>query len=89
MIYQKKARTRTVSEIPHVYVKEAIDSLYGRHEPVATAPDRTLLEQWNKAPNLVHGDFEQGRRAPSAGVLCVPMSPGCKRRSRAENRKTA
>jgi hypothetical protein len=64
MIYQKKARTRTVSEIPHVYVKEAIDSLYGRSDRVSTAPDRTLLEQWNKAPNLVHGDFEQGRQAP-------------------------
>ena len=65
MIYQKKARTRTVSEIPHVYVKEALDPLYGRTEPVATAPDPTLLEQWNKAPNLVHGDFEQGRQAPA------------------------
>ena len=27
-------------------------------------PDRTLLEQWNKVPSLVHGDFEQGRQAP-------------------------
>ncbi len=31
MIYQRKAHTRTVSEIPHVYVKEALDRLYGRN----------------------------------------------------------
>ena len=30
ILYQKKARTQTVSEIPHVYVKEALDRLYGR-----------------------------------------------------------
>ena len=35
MIYQKKARTQTVSEIPHIYVKEALDRLYGRTETVA------------------------------------------------------
>ena len=30
ILYQKKARTQTVSEIPHIYVKEALDRLYGR-----------------------------------------------------------
>ena len=64
MLYQKKARTQTVSEIPHVYVKEALDRLYGRTEQVAGAPDPKLQERWEKAPNLVKGDFEQGRGAP-------------------------
>ena len=65
MLYQKKARTQTVSEIPHVYVKEALDRLYGRTEQVAGAPDPKLQERWEKAPNLVKGDFEQGRGAPA------------------------
>ncbi len=64
MIYQKKARTQTVSEIPHVYVKEALDRLYGRTASVAAGPDPRLQERWEKAPNLVKGDFEQGQRAP-------------------------
>ena len=64
-IYQKKARTRTVSEIPHIYVKEALDRLYGRTEQVAGAPDSELQKRWEQATNLVKGDFEQGRGAPA------------------------
>ncbi len=64
MVYQKKARTRTVSEIPHVYVKEALDVLYGRPAPVAAAPDPALDARWKKFPSLVQGDFERGRAAP-------------------------
>ena len=70
MLYQKKARTQTVSEIPHVYVKEALDRLYGRTEQVAGAPDPIIQERWEKAPNLVKGDFEQGRAHPRAGIPC-------------------
>jgi hypothetical protein len=64
-LYQKKARTQTVSEIPHIYVKEALDRLYGRAEQVSGTADPTLQERWEKAANLVKGDFEQGRRAPA------------------------
>ena len=64
MIYQKKARTQTVSEIPHIYVKEALDALYGRPAPVEKIPDPALLERWDKAANLVQGDFERGGAAP-------------------------
>jgi len=64
MIYQKKARTQTVSEIPHIYVKEALDRLYGRTVSVAAGSDPKLEERWEQAPNLVKGDFEQGQRAP-------------------------
>jgi hypothetical protein len=65
MIYQKQARTQTVSEIPHVYLKEALDRLYGRAETVPGAPDPKLQERWEHAPNLVKGDFESGRGAPA------------------------
>jgi hypothetical protein len=64
MIYQKHVRTQTVSEIPHVYINEALDRLYGRTESIPGAPDPKLQERWEKAPNLVKGDFEQGRGAP-------------------------
>jgi hypothetical protein len=65
ILYQKKARTQTVSEIPHVYVKEALDRLYRRSEQVAGAIDPKIQERWEKNPNLVKGDFEQGRRSPA------------------------
>jgi hypothetical protein len=64
MIYQKQARTQTVSEIPHVYVQQALDALYGRAEAVVPAPDPQLRGRGNPAPNLVRGDFELGRAAP-------------------------
>jgi hypothetical protein len=69
MIYQKKVCTHTVSEIPHVYVQRALESLYGPREPVAAAPDpmrQNPMRQkcWNTAPNLVQGDFERGQAAP-------------------------
>lgn len=72
MIYQKKARTQTVSEIPHIYVKEALDRLYGRAESAPAAPDPMLEERWKSAPNLVRGDFEQGRRGAPAGWDALP-----------------
>ena len=63
MIYEKQARTQTVSEIPHVYVKEAIDRLHGR-----TASGRWRRSPKGSAepvgPNLVAGDFDQGRLGP-------------------------
>jgi hypothetical protein len=66
MIYEKKARTRTVSDIPHTYVKEALEKLYGRSLDRPEAPPDPLAEErWRTGPNLVKGgDFEQGRTAP-------------------------
>jgi hypothetical protein len=60
-IYEAKARTKTVSEIPHLYEKELLDALYGRKpgEPPALAP--AAEEKWKSGPNLVvGGDFESG-----------------------------
>jgi hypothetical protein len=65
LIYEKKVRTQTVSEIPHTYVKEALDRLYDREKPVAAAPDPAIKTRWERGPNLVQGDFEKGRNAPT------------------------
>jgi hypothetical protein len=66
VLYTRKARTRTVSEIPHIYVKEALDRLYGRDSaPGAPAVvDPAVAERWQNGPNLVRGDFETGRSSP-------------------------
>src|SRR5262249_15691939 len=57
IIYKKEVRTQTVSEIPHTYIKEALDQLAGRREPPAAAPDPAIQGRWEKGPNLVKGDF--------------------------------
>jgi hypothetical protein len=64
MIYQKETRTKTVSEIPHVIVKAALDRLCGT--PAAAAPVDTSqrASRWRSGPNLVRGDFQQGRTGP-------------------------
>ncbi len=61
ILHEKKARTKTVSEVPHVYVKEALDALYGRPAAVAVAeaPRGKAI-----GPNLVLGDFEKGQGRP-------------------------
>ncbi len=65
VIYEVNARTKTVSEIPHKYVKDMLDKLYGR-EPGGPAPvDRLAEENWQKNPNLVIGDFDAGRGHPN------------------------
>jgi hypothetical protein len=73
MIYQKQVRTQTVSEIPHRYIKEALESLAGRPEKIAV-PSRPGPAQGRDAgPNLVPGDFEAGRSAPNGWD---PIGPG-------------
>ncbi len=61
VIYQIQARTKTVSEIPHLYVKQMLDALCGR-EPGGPPPVDVLAERnWAENPNLVEGgDFESG-----------------------------
>ncbi len=67
VIYQCKARTKTVSQIPHLYVKQMLDALYGR-KPQGPPPVNPLAEQnWKKNPNLVTGDFQRGARGVPAG----------------------
>jgi hypothetical protein len=61
VIYQVKARTKSVSEIPHLYVKQMLDALYG-WKPLDPPPaDKMVEENWVKNPNLlVGGDFQSG-----------------------------
>ncbi len=59
MLVKLKAQTKTVSEIPHVYVKQSLDKLYGVDPAaVANASDPEREKRWRDNPNLVHGDFE-------------------------------
>ena len=68
VIYQCKARTRVVSEIPHVYVKQMLDALYGRAPEGPADADHAAEENWKKNPNLLAGgDFESGAGGVPAG----------------------
>ena len=58
-------RTNSVSEIPHLYVKEMLDKLYERTPGGPPPVDRFAEENWKNNPNLVAGgDFESGRGHP-------------------------
>ncbi len=60
VIYEKSARTNSVSEIPHLYVQEMLNALYERPAPGERPADPIAEENWNKNPNLiVGGDFER------------------------------
>jgi hypothetical protein len=66
-VYQTQVRTKTVSEIPHVYVKEALEQLYGQREEVAEGPDLEAERRWREGPNLVrNGGFEEGTPHPAS-----------------------
>jgi len=73
VIYQTKTRTKTVSEIPHLYVKQMLDALYHRRPGDSYSVDPTAEANWNKNPNLiVGGDFQTGagqKRDPLGGLV--------------------
>ncbi len=55
-------RTNSVSEIPHLYVKQMLDKLYDRTPGGPPPVDQFAEENWKNNPNLVEGgDFESGR----------------------------
>jgi len=61
VVYDVKARTNSVSEIPHLYVKQMFDALYQRKPDGPRGPDILADENWKKNPNLlVGGDFQSG-----------------------------
>ncbi|MGQ9503978.1 MAG: hypothetical protein ACUVQG_11295 [Thermogutta sp.] len=68
VIYEKSARTNSVSEIPHLYVQEMLNALYER-QPGVAAPQNPLAEEnWQKNPNLIlGGDFEKAIRGIPVG----------------------
>jgi len=68
VIYEKSGvRTNSVSEIPHLYIKEMLDKLYGRQPGGPPPVDQFAEQNWQKNPNLVMGDFERGARGVPAG----------------------
>jgi len=68
VIYEKTGvRTNSVSEIPHLYVKEMLDKLYERAAPAPRGVDPVAEERWESGKNLVIGDFEQATRGVPKG----------------------
>jgi len=80
VVYRIDVRTKSVSEIPHLYVKTMLERLYGR-TPQGPPPANELAEEnWKKKPNLVRGgDFQRGRHGvpegwePRGGQLREPL----------------
>ena len=71
MIYQANSRTNSVSEIPHLYVKQMLDALYNRQPGGPPSADPAAEANWKNNPNLVvGGDFQSGgkRRAQGLGA---------------------
>jgi hypothetical protein len=60
VIFETKAQTKSVSEIPHLYVKQMLDALCERTPGVPRSPNLAAEDNWKKNPNLIPGDFEQG-----------------------------
>lgn len=61
-IAEIKAQTKTVSEIPHVYVKQALDKLYGVQQNGETnTEDEEAERHWKTAANLVRGTFDTAK----------------------------
>ena len=71
VIYQVKTRTKSASEIPHLYVKQMLDALEGRGPEGQPAGDPVTEANWKKKPNLVKGDFEHGTNGVPDGWLRV------------------
>jgi hypothetical protein len=68
VIYEKTARTNSVSEIPHLYIKEMLDKLYDRQAQGPAPVDQLAEEAWEKNPNLVKGGgFERGTNGVPTG----------------------
>jgi len=67
-IYEKRARTNSVSEVPHLYVKEMLDKLCQRQPGGAADFGPAAEERWKTGPNLVvGGDFEKAVRGVPLG----------------------
>lgn len=86
VIYEKtNVRTSSISEVPHVYVREMLEKLSGREIPLPQtkrlyAAGTAVEQRWQKGPNLVAGgNFETAVRGvpkgwePRAGQLREPL----------------
>ena len=63
VIYDRSHRTKTVSEIPHLYVKRMLAVLYHKRPEAPAGLDPAAEKRWKTAPNLLaNGSFQKGRR---------------------------
>jgi hypothetical protein len=68
VIYETKSRTKTVSEIPHVYIKAMLDALYHRSAEKTLSNNADEETNWSKNPNLIAGgDFQTGENGTPKG----------------------
>jgi len=68
VVYEVSARTKSVSEIPHLYVQQMLDKLYERRPGGPPPVDQLAEENWKKNPNLVEGgDFQKGAGGAPTG----------------------
>ena len=96
VIYSVDTRTKTVSEIPHTYLKAMFDKLYNRDPKLGMLTPgeaRAIAENWEKNPNLVKGgDFQSGSRGipkgwdTHGGQLREPVGNLVQWRSEGKNR---
>ena len=71
MVYEVSARTKVVSEIPHLYGKQLLDKLYDRRPGGAAPVDLLAEENWKNNPSLVIGDFQKGSGGVPEGWASV------------------
>ncbi len=65
VIFDEKHRTKTVSEIPHLYVARMLMKLHGKKPEEPPPPDPEAERRWREGPNLiVNGSFEKGTGHP-------------------------
>jgi hypothetical protein len=68
VIYDTKARTKSVSEIPHRYVQGLVDALVGRESGGGQGANPEAEAAWKEKPNLLGGgDFERGEAGVPKG----------------------
>ncbi len=66
VLYDKKNRTKTVSEIPHLYVKQMLMKLDGKRPQGPPPPDPAAEKRWREGRNLLsNGSFEKGAESPT------------------------
>ncbi|MFO0910124.1 MAG: hypothetical protein U0794_17570 [Isosphaeraceae bacterium] len=83
VLHRKNARTRSVSEIPHTHVKEAIETLTGQRLPTPVEAGAGPIDRIG-GTSLVKGDFESDRLSPTGwaplssqvSLKTVPTPPG-------------
>ncbi len=66
VLLDEQHRTKTVSEIPHLYVRNMLARLTG-HDPTAVTAtaDPAAEQRWRDGPNLVlNGTFQAGAKSP-------------------------